>query len=271
MHACPRCWEAIEHPSLVAAPASEATISGVQVHYAPAPADQTAPVPSVPQGVHEGPHQEPYQERGSAPEPAAPWQTSDPPAPGRPRKRRRGRFVLTAILAAVVLTVILIALEAAAPLIRRSLPDQVRLSTQTFSDLKFAVGIPRGWEARREDVSNLPGVTVHEPASQGDVGRLRSFNIVEVPSRDYDQALQLADRKAPASAQDYREIDIVSGLTIDDSRAFRHRYTDGEEYREEWWVEHGDGTFRLEFSAPVSRREESASLYVRIARSFDAR
>lgn len=261
MHACPRCWEVIEaaRPSMVSAHAAEGSLI----------------VPAEAQGEPAPPPRAQHAEAAPATEqlPAIPAEWAEP-GPGeqpRPRKRRFWRLLLTALIGAVVLTVLLVALEAVAPLIRRTLPDQVQLVTEEFDDLGFAVGVPDGWETRREDVSNMPGVTVHEPADGGDVGRLRSFNIVEVDSRDYDRALQLADRKAPASAQDYREIDIVTGLSVDDRRAFRHRYTDGDGYREEWWVEHGEGTFRLEFSAPVSRREESAALYVRIARSFDVR
>lgn len=265
MHACPRCWEVIEHPALVGDGAAEASIlhapasteygatgtESVAVAHVPATTstpDLTTPVQAVP-----------ARRRQITPIPAR-IETQ--------RKVRFGRLMLAGLVAGLLVAVGLVALEVFVPEWRGTLPDQVKLVREAFPDKDFAISVPGGWDVRNEDVDGKPGVAVFEPVGAADDDRLRRFNIVGV-TRSFDRARALAEDRAPASARDYEEIDITDGLRLDGRRTFRHRYNDGEEYREEWWVQRGDGTHRIEFASPESRREESAILFVRIARSFD--
>ena len=263
MHACPRCWEVIEHPALVGDGAAEASIlqepveteyeatgtEPVAVVHAPAPApDVTTQVVAVETRRRQATTMPANVEAGG--------------------KIRFGRLLLVGLVAGLLLALGLVALEVFVPEWRDTLPDKVKLVRQAFPDKDFAINVPEGWDVRSEDVDGKPGVAVFEPVGTAENDRLRRFNIVGV-TRSFDRARALAEARAPASARDYEEINITDGLRLDGRRAFRHRYADGEEYREEWWVQRGDGTHRIEFSSPMSRREESAILFVRIARTFD--
>lgn len=272
MHACPRCWEVIEHPAIVteASLLYEATgTEPVAVAHAPAPAleqatavvhaseqpaafvyapDQTAHIVSLPASVDQL------------------WAV--PSRRSRRQGIRFGRLVLVGVVGGLFVAVGLIALEAVAPELQGTQPDKIRLVREGFPDLDFGIGVPEGWDVRNEDVDSKPGVAVFEPVGSADDERLRRFNVVGV-DRTFARARELAGRSAPASARDYEEIDIIDGLRLDGRPSFRHRYGDGDEYREEWWVQRGNGTYRIEFTSPMSRREESAILFVRIARSFD--
>lgn len=266
MHACPRCWEVIEHPWIVGDGAAEASIlqapAGTETQYeatgtesvAVAQASPPAPAPDVTAQV---------QPVGTV------RRVRVVPAPVvGGSKVRFGRLVIIGLVGGVLVTVGLVALEVFVPEWRGTLPDQVKLVREAFPDQDFAINVPEGWDVRNEDVDGKPAVAVFEPVGAADDDRLRRFNIVGV-NRAFDRARALAEDRAPASARDYEEIDITDGLRLDGRRAFRHRYTDGDEYREEWWVQRGDGTHRIEFASPVARREESAILFVRIARTFD--
>jgi hypothetical protein len=184
------------------------------------------------------------------------------------RKIRFWRLVLVGLVGGLLVAGGLVALEAIGPRLRGDLPGQVKLVREGFPDLDFGIGVPEGWDVRTEDIDGKPGVTVFEPVGSADDERLRRFNVVGV-NRSFDRARELVGTRAPASARDYDEIDITDGLRLDGRKAFRHRYADGDEYREEWWIQRGEGTHRVEFASPMSRREESAILFVRIARSFD--
>jgi hypothetical protein len=249
MHACPRCWEVIEQPASFA--------EGAVLY------DTRAP--ELPQLQQVG-------------EPAAAYATTTltQEAPvyvqqpyHRPRTQiRLGRLILIGLVAGIVLTAGLIALEAVGPRLRGSLPDQVTLEREGFPDLEFAIAVPDGWDVRTERIGGRPAVRFLEPGGSGGDSRLREFHVV-VEEDSFDRARELADRRAPPSTANYDEIAIVDGLRIDGRRTFRHTYTDDDEYREAWWVERGGGTYRIEFVGSVSRREESAQLNVRIARTFD--
>lgn len=255
MHACPRCWEVIEHPL----PVSEGSLiyeaTGTEDVVPPAPV-VSLESPDVHQAVQVV---------------TLPTEHVAPHVPIRHAPRRRsgvGRLVLIGLVSGVLLTAGFLALEAVVPQLRETLPSRIALSEESFPGLGFAISVPDGWDVREEDVDSKPGVVIFEPARSGSDAGLRRLNVVRV-DRSLDAARDLAGTRAPASARNYEEIDITDGLRVDGRRAFRHRYTDGEEYREEWWIQAGAATFRIEFASPVSHREESAGLFVRIARSFD--
>lgn len=253
MHACPRCWEVIEQPASLAEGAL--IYEEHQAEYAELPRvdhhlEQTAQVRAMTLT-----HEEPTYYA--------------PPIEATPRRRVRvGRLILLGLLSVVLLTLGLLALEAWGPQLRGDLVEQVRLDRESFPSLDFAIRAPRGWEVREGTVGGRPAVVVREPATDEPAGELREFGVF-VEKRSFDRARELADERIPASAEDYDEIGIIDGLTVDGRSAFRHLYTDEDEYIEDWWIERGGGTFRLEFSSPISRREESAQLNVRIARTFD--
>ena len=265
MHACPRCWEVIEHPALVGDGAAEASIlretveteygatgtEPVAVVHTPAPVTDPDPMTQV---VAVGTRRRNV--------------TRIPAHVDTRRRVRFGRLVLVGFVAGVLVAIGLVALEVFVPEWRGTHPDKVKLVRESFPDKDFAISVPEGWDVRNEDVDGKPGVAVFEPVGAAEDDRLRRFNIVGI-TRSFDRARELAEDRAPASARDYEEIDITDGLRLDGRRAFRHRYADGEEYREEWWVQRGEGTHRIEFASPMSRREESAILFVRIARTFD--
>lgn len=265
MHACPRCWEVIEHPALVGDGAAEASIlhEPVETEYE---ATGTEPVAVVhtPAGV---PDPDPTTEVAAVGTRRR-QVTRIPVRTDARRKIRFGRLLLVGVVAGLLVAIGLVALEVFVPEWRGTLPDRVKLVREAFPDKDFAISVPEGWDVRNEDFDGKPGVAVFEPVGAAQDDRLRRFNIVGI-TRSLDQARALAEDRAPASARDYEEIDITDGLRLDGRRAFRHRYADGEEYREEWWVQRGEGTHRIEFVSPMSRREESAILFVRIARTFD--
>jgi hypothetical protein len=180
---------------------------------------------------------------------------------------RTFRFIVIALVSGLVAAIGLVALEGVGPRLRGNLPEQVRLVRKEFPELKFAIGLPAGWDVANE-AGAKPGVTVRELSDREGGGVLREFQVI-VDGASFDRARQVTEERAPPSAQNYDEIDIIDGLRIDGRRAFRHLYTDDDEYLEVWWIQRDEGTYRLEFRTPVSRREESAALNVRIARTFD--
>ena len=253
MHACPRCWEVIEQPT----PFAEATVL-YEHEPAPAPAppaEQTAPVATTTLTYEEPVYHAPpvYY----APPPEAPSSAV-----------RLGRTVVIGLIGAVLLVIAFLALEAWGPQLRGELPAQVRLQREAFPSLGFTVSVPGGWEVREETVEGRPAVVAREPEDEARPGEARSVEVV-AEAGSLERARRLADERAAASVRNYDEIAIIDGLEVDGREAFRHLYTDGDLYREEWWVERGRRSYRLRFSAPVSRREESAPLFVRIARTLD--
>ncbi len=189
-----------------------------------------------------------------------------PPPAARPSGIRFWRLVAIGLVAGVVVALGLLALEFFGPRLLGTLPDQVQLERKAFSN--FAINVPEGWDVREERIGSRPAINVLEPAGGDDVAGLSEFHIV-VEKESLAVARRLADLRAPPSAQSYEEINIVDGIRIDGLKTFRHLYIDDDAYVEQWWIERGNGTYRIEFSSPVSRREESAQLNVRIARSFD--
>lgn len=259
MHACPRCWEVIEQPPFL----PEAAVlpeAGIYTEQDAAVAAAASPAES-------------YEQYGHAA--AAPTLTQDvvpvsyepaPPAPPRRRRRfRPGRVLLIGIVAGILVTMVLMALEAVGPRLRGDLPGQVELVRQGLPDLDFAIRAPSGWDHRPETIEGRPAAAFLEPARTGIERGLR----VVLSRSSFDDARREAEERAADGDDDYDEIAIIDGIRLDDRDAFRHLYVEGEEYREEWWVERGSGTFRIEFWSPVSHREESAQLYLRIARSFE--
>jgi hypothetical protein len=262
MHACPRCWEVIEQPQHI----SEGTV-----------AYQT-PVAELPR----------FEETVGEPTPvAAPTLTREVPVASeevpvvsfepyayheRPH-RRRGRFLrvlLIGLFSGLLAAGGLLVLDTFGPRLRGTLPDQVKLERQDFSegdDADFAIGIPEGWTVLTDREDGQPVVTVREPSDGGGGTGLSSFQVA-VDETSFTEAREGAGRK-PSTAGDYRAIDIVDGIDLDGLRAFRHIYIDGDDYHERWWVDRGEGTYRLDFSSPISRREDAAQLNVRIARTFD--
>jgi hypothetical protein len=252
MHACPRCWEVIEPFRHI----SEGTM-----------AYQT-PAAELPR----------FEETYPEPTPvAAPTLTREIPVvqyapyayevPTPTRRGRFFRFLLVGLLSGLLAAAGLLVLETYGPRLRGTLPDQVKLERQDFSAGSFAIGIPAGWTVSTDREDGNPVVTVREHSgSSGDAGR-RTFQVA-VDKTPFTTAREAAEKR-PSIAGDYREIDIVDGLDVDGRRAFRHIYTDGDDYHERWWVERDKGTYRLDFSASISAREEAAQLNVRIARSFD--
>lgn len=255
MHACPRCWEIIEQPPHL----SEGTMVPIQ----------TAPEPELPR------FEEVYREPAPVAAPTLtreiPTVSSQPqvvyveaPAPA-PRKggRRVLRALLIGLLSGLLAAAGLLVLETFGPRLRGTLPEQVKLERQDFSEGDFAIGIPAGWSVHTDREDGQPVVTASEPSDDG----TRSFQVA-VDRTPFAKARESADKRLD-TAGDYHPIDVVDGLNLDGRRAFRHIYTDGDDYHERWWIERGDGTYRLDFSSPVAQREEAAQLNVRIARTFD--
>lgn len=256
MHACPRCWEVIddsmpmtyaegtllqEAAGSYGQPAREQTV----VVTSPVPLPHVVPPPSV---AHD--YDVVYR----------------PPPAARPSSIRFGRLLVIGLVSGLIVALGLVALEFFGPRLRGTLPDQVRLERKAFSD--FAISVPEGWDVREERIGSRPAVNILEPAGGDDAAGLSEFHIV-LEKESLAVARKLADLRAPPSAQNYQEINIVDGIRIDGLKAFRHMYTDDDQYVEQWWIERGEETYRIEFSSPVARREESALLNVRIARSFD--
>jgi hypothetical protein len=250
MHACPRCWEVID---------DSMAFEGSVIYEEPAPLppsgrEQTVAIATP---VVAPPEHADVQ-----------YSYSYPPAPVRsPTGIRFGRLVAIGLVAGLLLAIGLVAVEFFGPRLRGTLPDQVELERQTFDvgGESFGIGVPRDWEVRSEQLGSLSAVRVLEPATAGDSAGLREFQIV-IDKRAITNARVRAARRVPATGI---EIGIVDGLELDGRKAFRHMYTEDGKYREQWWIARGSGTYRLEFSAPESRREEAAILNVRIARSFD--
>jgi hypothetical protein len=193
------------------------------------------------------------------------WEYTYAPAPARPTGIRFGRLLLIGLISGLLVALGLVAIEFFGPRLRGTLPDQVPLERQTFETMEFAIGIPRGWEVRNEKLGSRSAVTVLEPAGAGDSAGLREFQIVAEKQSIVGARVNAATRLPPSGV----EIRIVDGISLDGRKAFRHLYIVDDEYREQWWIERGKGTYRLEFSAPASRREEASLLNVRIARTFD--
>ncbi len=265
MHACPRCWEVIEQLSY--API-EAFSEGAVIEEAAA----AAPAPSADQPYEQyRQHEQSY----ATSYVAAPTITQEAPAvvytpvaveaPRDRRKLRLGRAIFIGVVAGLLVAGGLIALEAVGPRLRGNEPDQVELVREAFPDLDFAIRAPRSWDVRPQRVSGLPAVTFLEPLREGADRRFR----MALDKRSFDTARREADDRDRSSGTSYDEINIIDGVRLDGRKAFRHLYTLRDEYRETWWIERGSKTYRLEFWSPLSRREDSAQLYVRIARSFD--
>jgi hypothetical protein len=263
-HACPRCWEVIEQPTYVAA---DVLSEGAVIEEAAA----AAPAPGA---------EQPYEHYRNYEQPAqsyvaAPTLTQDlptvayAPAPVAPvrdrRKLRLGRAIFIGLVAGLLVAGGLIALEAVGPRLRGNEPDQIELVREAFPDLDFAISPPRSWDVRPQRVSGLSAVTFIEPAREGAARRFR----MTLDTLPFDTARREADDRDRTSGSSYDEINIIDGVQLDGRKAFRHMYILGDEYRETWWIERGSRTYRLEFWAPLSRREDSAQLYVRIARSLD--
>jgi len=263
MHACPRCWEVIEQPAVFAEAAVLSEGSFVQDNVG-----RAAPAVAVEQSY------EPYQSFDQRPVPdhtvtqQAPVVAYQPAAPVRVRDRRKmrlGRAIGIGLAAGLLVAIGLIALEAVGPRLRGNQPDQVRLTREAFPEMDFAISAPRSWDVRPQTVGGLPAVTFLEPAREGGKRSVR----VAVDRTSLDRARQTADTRGSTSARRYEEINIVGGIRLDGRETFRHIYLEGDEYRETWWVTRDSGTYRIEFRSPLSRREESAQLNVRLARTFD--
>ncbi len=262
MHACPRCWEVLDQPDSQAA-------YPVQQTYAAEPS-LTTTLPQQQIQAYRG-----YDAiAGTAP--AATLTREAPPAvlgpslgfkQRNPKRFRTGRVVTLGIVIGLLLAIGFAALEANSGRIRGTLPEQVLLVREGFPDLKFAIQVPRGWDVLNETVSGKQSVSFREPASENPSGD-RSFQ-VSLHEASFATVRSDVEARAPSSAKDYKRISIVGGLKLDDRKALRHLYTDGDEYREAWWVQRGKGTYRIEFRSPVAKREEAALLNVRIARTFD--
>lgn len=256
MHACPRCWEVIDD-SMPMTYAEGTLLQEAAGSYGQPAREQTvvvaAPVP-LPQVVPPPPVSYDYDV------------VYRPASVTRPSGIRFGRLLAIGLAAGLIVALGLLLLEFFGPRLRGTLPDQVHLERQAFSN--FAISVPEGWDVRQDEIGSRPAVSVLEPAGADDVAGLSEFHIV-LEKESFAVARKLADLRAPPSARNYEEINIVDGIRIDGLKTFRHMYTDDDEYVEQWWIERGDGTYRIEFKSPVARREESALLNVRIARSFD--
>jgi hypothetical protein len=237
--------------------------------------EEAAAAAPAPSAVPDQPYEQYQQYEQTYQQVAAPTLTQEapiaayapaPPAPPRDRRKLRlGRAIFIGLVAGLLVAGGLIALEAVGPRLRGNEPDQVELVREAFPDLDFAISAPRSWDVRPQRVSGLSAVTFIEPVREGANRRFRMT--LDRPS--LDGARREADDRDGAAGSSYDEINIIDGVQLDGRKAFRHMYILGDEYRETWWIERGPRTYRLEFWAPLSRREDSAQLYVRIARTLE--
>lgn len=255
MHACPRCWEVIDD-SMPMTYSEGTLLQEADGTYGSPAREQTVVVTTPVPLPHVVPPPESYDYDV----------VYRPPSVSRPSGIRFGRLLAIGLFAGLIVAVGLLALEFFGPRLRGELPDQVHLERKAFSN--FAISVPEGWEVREDKIGSRPAVDILEPAGGDDAAGLSEFHIV-LEKESFAVARKLADLRAPPSARNYQEINIVDGIRIDGLKTFRHMYTDDDEYVEHWWIERGNGTYRIEFKSPVARREESALLNVRIARSFD--
>jgi hypothetical protein len=246
-HACPKCWEPIaEQPVLSEAESFPAAYGSVEHE-----ATMTATAPIATEARVLVPPQAPVEVE---------WE------PVRKSGLRIGRLIGVGLFGGLLVAAGLVALEAAAPLIRGTQPQQIHLVQRSFASLGFAIDAPTDWDVSREPVGDRRAATL---AVVDDHGLQNQGVRVVVHGLSFDDARAEAQRRVPDSADtDYQEIRIVDGIRIGDRRAFRHMFISGNEYREEWWIESAPATFRIEFWSAAADRERAALLNVRIARTF---
>jgi hypothetical protein len=187
----------------------------------------------------------------------------------RPRNKfRPGRVLGVGMVIGVLLTAALLVLDTFDPYLHGALAERVHLVRESFPDMHFAIRVPSGWDVKADTLRGRPAAIMQEPESGRGEGH-RGFRVV-LDTRSFNALRKRVDEKVPDRAtQQFRDIDVIDGLRVADRKAFRHRYVDGDEYWEEWWIERGKQTYRMEFWSPLRMREESAELWVRIARTFE--
>jgi hypothetical protein len=135
-------------------------------------------------------------------------------------------------------------------------PSPPVLVPSSFADLGFAVGYPRGWRYGRRTVEEgRSGVLYRDPASGAASNATRAFDVIP-------EAVSLTNARADVEATfrqryaDYAKLAIEDGATVDGRAAFRHRFATGGLVFDQWWIERGNGTFRVTFWSP--RDDEQA-------------
>jgi hypothetical protein len=179
------------------------------------------------------------------------------PAPLVAESRHRlRRFVALPLLVSMVIVLALLAYEVGLP--RRA--ADVRLH-QFVLRRAFSLDVPLRWAFVVDD----PRTTVFTDPDQPDT----SHGVRVVTS--IDPLDKVRKRLAGVGRQlvgAYRPVDTVTGLRVDGRPAFRHDFVGKDTVVQQWWVQRGKGTFRIDLWVRPDFAEETRALHERIVRSF---
>ena len=165
------------------------------------------------------------------------------------------------IVAAFLLTFGMLMLEAFMPKYTSTSPVSSTLERREFVDLGFTVGYPSGWQV----AETARGVTFRSGERAGSRST-RGFVVVpeEITFSEVEAEAELVD-----SRRFTEYVVLASGpQTLAGQRAHR-RLVAAEGFRiDQWWIEHGNSTVRVEFRSRGAD-DDAAAINARILDTLD--
>ncbi len=283
MHGMRACWfcrepvteadvgaETAQQMAVARAATAFATRPAVAEVQASAPASPVVPPPAPDAAFVTPPPPPPPPPEATVPMPAhvAPVAVERPPAsiavaasqPVRARSRVRwGRVAVLGLVGGLFLTAGALAYESVWIRYLPPAPDALALTGRTFESVGCSVASPEGWtvQTTKRRVTFLSGETAKDRSTRG--FRVSATDISF--SRVDDQIADLPDRLGSyASLDTFRR-------EVDGERAVVHVFVADDLRFEQWWVDHGKRTIRVDlWSRPAD--EDAPALNDRIVRTI---